>query len=274
MGFLLNTAARLQARADDLSPRESRGMITKQVHINFVKENSANKSTLFKNNTVYFLDTGQIEFKGVMLPTCEAVFKPEERYKEQYSEDLARLFASIKESLWEQKIYLDLMDLIKKVVSVMPPFKIARRMVVSNVEVVNNDSIVQLSVLAVKTYLQDEDYSGAVDMLHSFSAVMEEIPRFDRLILDYTRNITQKYDLLLDSYNRSVDKQIDEKAGSIFSGNHLKTYMAARNAVNIYEKLRAVAKKSPHITMKKTLWYNLIKMNKEKMELTIYSGKK
>jgi hypothetical protein len=103
---------------------------------------------------------------------------------------------------------------------------------------------------------------------------MEEIPRFDRLILDYTSNITQKYDLLLDSYNRSVDRQIDEKANSIFTGNYLKTYMAAKNAVSIYERLRGVAKKSPHITMKKTLWYNLIKMNKEKMELTIYSGKK
>jgi hypothetical protein len=274
MGFLLNTAARLQARANELSPRESRVMITKQVHINFIKENAAAKSALFRNNTVYFLDTGQIEFKGVMLPTCEAVFKPEERYKEQYAEDLGRLLASIKESLWEQKIYLDLMDLIKKAASVMPPFKINRRIVVANVEVVNNDSIIQLSVIAVKTYLQDEDYSGAVDMLHSFCDVMEEIPRFDRLILDYTRNVTQKYDMILDSYKRSVDKQIDEKAVSIFTGAYLKTYMAAKNAVGIYEKLRAVAKKSPHITMKKALWYNLIKMNKEKMELTIYSGKK
>jgi hypothetical protein len=274
MGFLLNTAARLQARANELSPRESRVMITKQVHINFIKENSVNKSTLFKNNTVYFLDTGQIEFKGVMLPTCEAVFRPEERYKEQFAEDLGRLLLSIKESLWEQKIYLDLMDLIKKAAAVMPPFKMGGRIIVSNIEVVNNDSIIQLSVLAVKTYLQDEDYSGAVGMLHSFSDLMEEIPRFDRLILDYTRNITQKYDMILDSYNRSVDRQIDEKAGSIFSGNYLKTYMAAKNAIGIYEKLRSIAKKSPQITMKKTLWYNLIKMNKEKMGLTLYSGKK
>jgi hypothetical protein len=60
----------------------------------------------------------------------------------------------------------------------------------------------------------------------------------------------------------------------IFTGNYLKTYMAAKNAIGIYDKLRAAARKSPQITMKKSLWYNLIKMNKEKMALTIYSGKK
>ncbi|MCL1928866.1 MAG: hypothetical protein FWG07_08765, partial [Treponema sp.] len=84
-GFLLNSGARLQTRANELSSKESRIMIAKQVQMNFMKENQSGKCSLLKNNAVYFFDTGHIEFKGVMIPTCEVVFKPEERYKEQFA---------------------------------------------------------------------------------------------------------------------------------------------------------------------------------------------
>jgi hypothetical protein len=123
-GFLLNSGARLQTRANELSSKESRIMVAKQVQMNFMKENQTNKCTLFQNNAVYFFDTGHIEFKGVMIPTCEVVFKQEERYKEQFSEELVRIFGSIRESLWEQRIYLDMMDLLSKIASTMPPFNI------------------------------------------------------------------------------------------------------------------------------------------------------
>ncbi|MDR2471334.1 MAG: hypothetical protein LBD09_04415, partial [Treponema sp.] len=95
-GFLLNSGARLQTRANELSSKESRIMVAKQVQMNFIKENQGAKCSLIKNNAVYFFDTGHIEFKGVMIPTCEVVFKEEERYKEQFSEELTRLFGSIR----------------------------------------------------------------------------------------------------------------------------------------------------------------------------------
>ncbi|MDL2229589.1 hypothetical protein LJC14_04985 [Treponema sp. OttesenSCG-928-L16] len=273
-GFLLNTAARLQARANELSPKESRIMITKQVYLNYNKENSVNKCSLYRNDAVYFFDTGLIEFKGVMLPTCEVVFKEGERYKEKLADEMAQLYASIKESLWEQKIYLDLMDLISKVASVMPAFVVTPKKPVHGMQTIANNSLIQLSRVAVKTYLQDEDYVGAVALLEEMILVMGQVPKFDRLILDYASGIAEKYSLLLKSFESSIDKEIDEKAGQIFSGNHLKTYYAAKNGTAIFEKLRQIGRKSPELTKKKVLWYNLVKMNKDKMALTIYSGKK
>jgi hypothetical protein len=273
-GFLLNTGARLQNRANELSPSESRVMITKQVQMNYLKENPAGYCHLSKSDAIYFLDTGIIEFKGVLLPTCEAVFKPEDRYKERFSGELTRLFASIKENLWEQKIYLDLMNLLTQAAREMPAFQVVPPEPVNGMRTVTNVSFQQLCKIGARSYLQDEDYVYAVSLLHTFADIMETIPRFDRLILDYTRGITEKYTLLLKSFEAAVDKEIDEKASLIFSGDHLKTYMAAKNGTSIYEKLRLIGRKSPELTKKKALWYNLIKTNHDRMVMTLYSGKK
>jgi hypothetical protein len=273
-GFLLNTAARLQTRANELSPKESRVMVTKQVYLNYVKENTNTKCALFRHNAVYFFDTGIIEFKGVQLPTCEAVFKADERYKEQFSEEMGRLYTSIRESLWEQRIFLDIMDLLSKSASVMPHFSVNPKEPINGIQRITNDSLMQLCRLGVKAYVHDEDYAYAVHLLKEFITILEMIPNYDRLILDYLRGITEKYELLLKSYEASIDKEIDEKASIIFSGNHLKTYYAAKNGAAIFEKLCLIGRKSTAITKKKNLWYSLIKNNKEEMALTIYSGKK
>ncbi|MDR1948136.1 MAG: hypothetical protein LBQ38_01970 [Spirochaetaceae bacterium] len=273
-GFLLNTGARLQSRANELSPRESRVMITKQVYLNYMKENETEKCALFRNNAVYFFDTGLIEFKGVMLPTCEVVFKQEERYKEKFSDEMSRLYGSIRESLWEQRVFLDLMELLFKVATVMPPFSVSPREPINGMRTVSNISFSQLCRIGIKTYMQDEDYASAVALLHDFIDIMEMIPQFDRFILDYTRGIAEKYDLLLNAFEEAINREIDEKADQIFSGNYLKTYHAAKNGASIYERLCQIGRKSPELTKKKNLWYSLIKMNQEKMAMTIYSGKK
>jgi hypothetical protein len=273
-GFLLNSGARLQTRANELSSTENRIMVSKQVQMNFIKENQSIRSAIAKNDAIYFLDTGQIEFKGVMIPTCEVVFKPEERYKEQFSEELARLFGSTKESLWEQRIYTDMMDLLSKIASTMPQFTITPQEPIRGMISINNDSFLQLCRLAVKAYTQDEDYPLAVSYLKQFIELVETIPAFDRLILDYLKGIAAKYESLLPAYRESVEKEIEDRANHIFNEQYLKAYQAAKNGAAIYEKLKDMGRKSPVLTRKKVLWFNLIKSNKERMEFTLYSGKK
>jgi hypothetical protein len=273
-GFLLNTAARLQTRANELSPKDSRVMVTKQLQMTFDKENGVQKCALYNNKAVYFFDTGTIEFKGVQLPTCEAVFKPGDRYKEHFTEEMNRLFTSTKDALWEQRIYVDLMDLISKVCTVMPRFSVNPKEPIQGMVVINNDSMMQLCRIGLKAYLQDEDYSSAVELLRELILLIEIIPEFDRLILDYLKAIVEKYEVLLENYQVSNDKEIEEKAGQIFTGDYLKSYHAAKNAAGIYKKLQVMGRKSSALAQKKNLWYNLIRQNKEALTFTLHSGKK
>lgn len=273
-GFLLNTGARLQTRANELSSKDSRLMITKQVYMSFQKENSVEKCSLLRANAVSFLDTGFIEFKGVQLPTCEVIFRDEEKYKVKFSEEMIRLFDSTRENLWELRIFQDLMILIQKVMQSMPKFTVTPAEPIYSIQTITNESMIHLCQVALKAYMKDEDYAAAVGILRDMIAVLEIIPGFDRLILDYHKGIAEKYTFLLDSYQDYINTEIDEKAPQIFLGNNYKTWLAAKNGAAIFEKLRSIGRRSNDIAKKKSLWFTLIKQHQEKMEFTLYSGKK
>ena len=273
-GFLLNSGARLQTRANELSGKESRIMIAKQVYMNYMKENEKDKCAIFRNKAVYFLDTGQIEFKGVQIPSCEVVFKAEDKYKENFSEEMVQLFGAIKENLWEQRIFQDLLSLLSKAATSMPKFTVTPPYPINGMQTVTNDSFMQLCRSALKAYVHDEDYSAAVSLLKTLISLIEQIPQFERLILDYLRGITDKYDMLLKLYLENIDREIENRAQHIFEGNYLKAWHASKNAVTVYEKLKAIGRRSPEVPKKKVLWYNLIKQNSAQMEFVLHSGKK
>ena len=273
-GFLLNSGARLQTRANELSGKESRIMIAKQVYMNYMKENEKEKCTIFRKNAVLFLDTGQIEFKGVQIPSCEVIFKADDKYKLEFGSEMAQLFGSIKDKLWEQRIYQDVIGLLVKVTQKMPKFSVVPAVPISGIQTVTNESFVQLCTNAMRAYVRDEDYSAAVNMLKTFVSLIEQIPQFDRLILDYLRGVTEKYDILLALYVDAIDKEIDSRSQQIFQGSYLKAWQAAKNAVTVYEKLKTIGRRSPDIPKKKVLWYNLIKQNSAQMEFVLHSGKK
>jgi hypothetical protein len=275
-GFLLNSGARLQTRANELSPKESRVMIAKQVMMNYEKEKTAaqTKCVLAQNEAIYFFDTGHIEFKGVMIPTCEVVFDKNERYKENFAQEMTGLFGSIRDNLWEQKIFQDLTTLLVKVAQSMPKFNITPKQPIHGMQTITNESYVQLCRLAFKAYSKDEDYHLAVEYLHNLIEVSEVISSFDRLILDYLEGITEKYSLILAAFEALIDKEIDEKAAQIFHGDYYKTWLAAKNGSNVYNKLLAIGRKSKDISKKKNVWLSLLSQKKEQMEFTLYSGKK
>jgi hypothetical protein len=255
-------------------------MIATQVMMNYEKENSREtaqkKCTLMQNDSIYFFDTGQIEFKGVLIPTCEVVFDTNERYKENFSEEMVKLFSSIRENLWEQRIFQDLVDLLIKVVQTMPKFNITlpQSVTINNMQTIVNDSYVQLCRLAMKAYGMDEDYYQAIELLRNLIFISDLIPSFDRLVLDYLKGITEKYNILLDAFETHIDKEVDEKAAQIFHGAYYKTWLAAKNGYPVYKKMLAIGRKSRDITKKKTLWLSMISQNKEQLDFTLYSGKK
>ena len=287
-GFLLNSGGRLQTRANELSGSGSQLMISKQVHVNYISENEVvnesakeNESAvdsekvrcaISQNNAVSFLDTGQIDFHGVHIPSCEVLFREEDKYKEELSKELEQLFSSIKEKLWEQKIFHDMISLISKAAQAMPKFEIVPPSPIYDMEAITNGSFVKLCNNALRAYVQDEDYAVAVNMLKTFIYLGEQIPGFDRLILDYLRCITDKYDILLGAYEETIEKEIEDRAANIFKGDLLKAWQAAKNAVGVFEKLKAAGRKSNEVPLKKTLWYNLIHQNADQMELALHSG--
>ena len=249
-------------------------MIAKQVHMNYIKENEKEQSHIFRKNIIYFLDTGQIEFKGVQIPSCEVIFMEENKFKERLSAEMIQLFNAIQGNVWEQRIFQDMLNLIAKTAQVMPDFNIKLQAPINGMQIITNESIIHLCRSALRAYVQDEDYVTAIGVLKTFIAIFNEMPAFDRLILDYLKGVTAKYDMLLESYLEAIDKEIDKRAELIFQGSHYKAWLAAKNAVTVFEKLKAMGRRSNELTKKKILWYSLIKQNAAQMEFVLHSGKK
>jgi hypothetical protein len=201
------------------------------------------------------------------------VFKTEERHKEQFSDEMNKLFASTRDGLWEQRVYMDLMELLGKTAEVMPPFTVNLRYPINGMATVNNATVTGLCQKGVDAYAQEE-YPLAVRVLKQFTLLLDQIPGYDRLVLDYVKGITDKYDTLLKMYETAINREVEEMAQNIFTGNNLKTYYAAKNAVSVYEEIRSRGRKSPALTPKRTRWINLIRQSKDELEFSLYSGKK
>jgi hypothetical protein len=156
----------------------------------------------------------------------------------------------------------------------MPKFNVVPPQPVRGMQTLVNESMEQLCRSGLKAYLMDEDYHGAVEILHELISLVECIPQYDRLIIDYLKGITAKYARLLSDYESTIDRQVEEAAEEIFPGNNYRTWQAAKNGAAIYEKLKVLGRKSGAVTKKKNLWYSLIKQSRSELEFTLHSGKK
>jgi len=146
--------------------------------------------------------------------------------------------------------------------------------IIDNIHTLTNDSLVHLSKKAMAAYLREEDYNLAVTLLRDLVSILEMIPSFDRLILDYLKGVSVKYTMLLDLYNENINKQIEEKAPGIFLNNYATAWAAAKKGLSMHEKLRVMGKNSELVAKKKSLWCYLIKQNQKELEFSMYAGKK
>ena len=166
------------------------------------------------------------------------------------------------------------MALVSKAAYFTPQFSYAPPTPINGMQTVTNESITQICRQAGKAYITDEDYATAVDKLKILISVLQEVPKFERLILDYLRGVTEKYDMLLDDYLETIHSEIENHAQDIFQGNLLKAWQTAKNAVVVYDKLKTMGRQSNEIPKKKALWLSLIKQNPQQMEFVLHSGKK
>ncbi|MDR2509565.1 MAG: hypothetical protein LBC77_02855 [Spirochaetaceae bacterium] len=275
-GPLLNTAARLQMRANELSPKESKIMATKQVMLLVESESKKQgNDILVRGSALQFYDTGHIEFKGVLLPCCEIIFKDSEKYKTGFFNEIIKLEDSVRQGAWENTIFLNLVNLIIKAASTMPAFT---QNICSEdgetAEIIKNETIERKCIIAINQFLHKQNFSKAVDTLDDIVKKIEVIPEFDRLTLDYALSILKRYQMVLPYYSEHIEKLVDERACDILNEKDLMIFSTLRKNIGVYEKLRQNVRESPKLKQRKAYWSLAIKTHKEKMDLQIYSGKK
>jgi hypothetical protein len=271
-GFLLNTAARLQSRANELAPRESKILVTKNVYASFVKENRIAKSDLYAKNVVSFFNSGPVVFKGTKIYVYEAIFKKAEKYRLSYVKALEALYSSLDQGLWNHKIFVDLTDLISAGCAYAPPFSVQLKDAPG--DAITNQSVKQLCAKAGQLFAKDEDYVSAVSTLIEISSQLEQIPAFDPLIRSYAAEVRDRYRLLIEPFEKLLEREIDNRIDQIFTEQFKIAYQNSKKSLASFTKLKHYALNSKALSQKKMIWNSIIESNKESLALEIYSGKK
>jgi hypothetical protein len=268
-GFLLNTAARLQNLANELSPRESRVMVTNAVYSSYLKENKIVKSDLFSKNLLQFFNIGPVSFKGTKVSCFEVIYAAGEKFRMGYMESLERLFESIRQELWKGRVLEDLLEVVVQVSAKSPAVSLPAN---GSGRAVTTASLIQLCQRVGQLYRQ-EDYLGAVGALGELSGDLQRVADFDRLVLKYVAEVREKYALVAEEYRKRLEAEIRQKADVIFPPDYKRAYQSSQKAFETYEKLKDFALHSKHITNRKGSWNALMEEKKEALSLEIYVGK-
>lgn len=271
-GFLLNTAARLQNLSNELSPNESKVMVTGSVYSSFLKENKIVQRDLYAKNLIQFFNIGPVSFKGTKVNCYEIIYESKDKLRLSYAETLERLFESIRQELWKGRVFEDLLEVLVQVCARLPPFSAVLASGKST-QTVTNAGVIQLCQKAGQLYKQEE-FLPAVTLLGEIQKQLEQAEDFDRLVARYASEVYQKYRLLAEEYERKLAGEVEQKLDVIFSPKHKLAYQNSLKYFDTYEKLKNYAFHSERITNRKGSWYALIEEKKDALTLEIYSGKK
>jgi hypothetical protein len=272
-GFLLNTAARLQTRANELAPSDSKCLITQPVLKSFLKEGEAAPQPIHQKGALRFLDNGSIAFKGVNVAASEVLFRKRDLYREKYGGELEILYDSLKKGLWKGRVFSDLLSLTIRVCEVMPAFDVMVAMDGTAMGV-NNATFIALCKQARELYESEEDYRSAVRLLEQVRSFAAHIGTLDRLVLDYLNRVADNYVRLVRAFEAKLDEEIQARLDTIFKPELRAAYLSAERSSVTLERLRTLAYKSNALRNRKAVWYKLIEDAGEALDVEIYSGKR
>ena len=261
-GFLINNAARMQARANTLAPKENKVIVTKNLQFNFLKENSKVKSEIFEKDIISFYDNGMISFKGTEIPIVEHFFT-----------EMEELVKSVKGNLWKQRMFTAILDLISKVAKSMPPFQIDEH-VNEYISSYTNSTICDLCDKANGAYVVKENYKEAIDTFALIIKLLKTIPDFDKMVLEYAESICAGYEKVLPIYDVVIKKDIEANISEIFPANHIPIFQNVQKANETYNKLMNIAMSSKTLKRRKSIWYGILEKELPNLVINMYSGKK
>lgn len=271
-GDIINTAARLQTRANQISPTDTRVIITRHVRYQYLKEKK--DLTGSKDSDLQFFNSGTIDFKGTSISLYYLLFQKKDFYILNYQKEILDLYKSIDNQLWKNMVFPNLLKLLIKVLLSMPGFKISVINEQGNTQYLKNSEIISLCKKSLNYYSIEKDYSEALNLMGTVLVKLEKIPSMDSLVYQYSRDIYDIYNKILEKYNIEIEKMLELRIDKILSVDERKTYNLVKKHFYIYENLRTQVRISSDLGNRKALWYKIIENETEKLEINIYSGKK
>lgn len=272
-GGVVNTAARLQGRANELSINFSKVLITKTVYSSIQNELKTKSHPFFASNSVEYFDSGWISFKGISVAIHEVLYSEEDKLKSKYEVQMNALYKAVEGKLWKDGIFEALLNLLLRVYRFMPEFKMDIVDTGRTISIKNED-FCRLAQTALNKFRSEQDYNGALEDLELLISRSRRIQRFDRLCLEYAQFILDAYKQFSEDYRIRLLIKIDEKAPIVLPPKYKSLYEDGKKGHGAYEKLQEHLIKTLSPLEVSLLWSSAVDETQDKLNVSIYSGKK
>ncbi|WP_304222013.1 hypothetical protein [Gracilinema caldarium] len=272
-GGVINTAARLQGRANELSGSHSMILVSRTVYTNFTNEMKNAPHPFFVKTPIKFFDSGWISFKGISVAVHEVLYTEQDMQKLLYEAQMTDLYRAIEGGLWKDGIYISLLSLLSKVLRTMPKLKIEVTEQ-GSLRCLTNEDIIKFIQDTLSTFRITQDYRKALKNLETLVEYLDAIPRFDRLCLEYAHSITQEYRKILSRYEARIDTKIEEKVPTVLPAKYRTLYEEGRRGAEIYQKLQERLYQTLTPLEISLLWSSVIDSLQQHLDVSIHSGKK
>ena len=214
-GSIVNTAARLQARANKISPERTKILLA-SVTYQKLKGQPKPSSSYKYASAVDFFDTGMVEFKGINLSVIDTIFLPEEASRVEYRDRMGSLYDSVRQGMWASKVFADALNLMARIFSANPG-GFTNEKTGAPIEATDSISAMQ-RIKKMQSLFAAERYEQAIADLSGLVSDYSRARERDLIVIEYLNIVRRNYRKLLAAFSKSLDREIDDHLEAIFLG--------------------------------------------------------
>jgi class 3 adenylate cyclase len=267
-GDIVNTAARLQARADKIAPDRNKILMTSHAYQKVKSRSDRGGRRLLEE--VDFFNTGMVEFKGLSLAVYDIVFVEKESHRLAYRECMEELYQALEQGMWKSKIFDDAMKLAVRLATNQPSASSPSQEAPAPPRDMGKGALLGRIKLAQELFRM-ENYEKAVESFGEIVFDLGLLPLRDDLALEYLGSIQKNYARLVRTFVKNLDREIDAHADAIFAPAELASFQTLRKHHAMYEQAMDVARS--RVRARKAVWFRVADETAPALRVVIQSRK-
>jgi class 3 adenylate cyclase len=248
-GDIVNCAARLQARANKISPDLTKIHITSHVHQRLKSGGEDTPDHLLSK--IDYFNTGLVEFKGTTLQVYDTVFIESEGYRLAYREAMDALFDSLSKGGWKSKIFEDALWLVTRIVYCLPDLVLKEKN--DSGEMVADKARIMTRVKNAQGLFNGENFGQAIRELKAISIELSRVRCMDAIVLEYLNGIVANYERILTDYEQKLDKEVLEHLDSLYSPKDKENFLTLLKHHDMFDHVQDGARAKAR--NRKSVWF-------------------
>ena len=266
-GDIVNTAARLQAKANRISPDKNRIMITSQVHQKLKSSGRLDSEQVF--SSIDFFNIGTVEFKGKSINVFDIIFLPKEEYRLGLRDGMEGLYKSLEKKQWKTAILKSALAAAASAINVQLESGCGDTIAGKKTESGLRESLDLIN--KTHTLLNGMYFEGAVSSFSMAVDLMNDSACMDRIVMEYLELVRICYLKIKEKYSSELDGEVSLRLNEVCSPQEKENYILLKKHSAMYERLRSSTRLK--LQNRRIIWHRISDEVGPELNTVLQSGK-